>query len=93
MAAGQQRYQSVNVPILAIFAFPRELEPPASDDGSAQGSFQRMQTLRLKQRVDAFEAGLPSARVVRLPQATHYLFLSSELEVLRELEVFIASLR
>ena len=40
----------------------------------------------------AFEAGLPTARVVRVPRANHYVFLSNEADVLREMETFIGSL-
>jgi hypothetical protein len=40
----------------------------------------------------AFETGLPSARVVRLYDASHYVFRSNEADVLREMEAFIASL-
>ena len=41
----------------------------------------------------AFETGLPNARVVRIARANHYVFLSNEADVLREMETFIASLR
>jgi len=40
----------------------------------------------------AFETGLPSARVVRLPDATHYVFQSNEADVLHEMNAFIDSL-
>jgi alpha-beta hydrolase superfamily lysophospholipase len=40
----------------------------------------------------AFETGLPSARVVRLPHANHDVFQSNEADVLREMNAFIASL-
>ena len=41
----------------------------------------------------AFESGVPTARVVRIPNANHYVFLSHEADVLREMDAFIASLR
>ena len=40
----------------------------------------------------AFESGVPSARVVRLPHANHYVFFSNEADVLREMNAFVASL-
>ena len=40
----------------------------------------------------AFESGLPSARVVRLPHANHYVFQSNEADVLREMNAFIGAL-
>jgi non-heme chloroperoxidase len=35
---------------------------------------------------------MPSARVVRLRHADHYVFLSNEAEVLREMNAFLGSL-
>jgi non-heme chloroperoxidase len=43
-------------------------------------------------QVKAFEEGVPSARVVRVPYANHYLFLSNETVVLCEINAFIAKL-
>jgi hypothetical protein len=40
----------------------------------------------------AFEKGLPSARVVWLAHAGHYVFRSHEADVLREMNTFIAGL-
>jgi hypothetical protein len=39
-----------------------------------------------------FEAGLPSAHVVRLPNADHADFISNEAEVFREMTRFLANL-
>jgi pimeloyl-ACP methyl ester carboxylesterase len=39
-----------------------------------------------------FEAGVPSARVVRIPNASHYVFTSHRAEVLRELSAFVSKL-
>jgi non-heme chloroperoxidase len=36
---------------------------------------------------------LPSARVVRLPGANHYVFLSNEADVLREMRAFLSRLQ
>jgi len=38
----------------------------------------------------AFEKGLPSARVIWLAHADHYVFRSNEADVLREMNAFIA---
>jgi len=43
-------------------------------------------------QADAFKKGVPGARVVRFPKAPHYLFLSDEAAVLREIRAFIATL-
>jgi non-heme chloroperoxidase len=41
---------------------------------------------------DAFAAGVPSAHVVRIPNADHYVYLSNETEVVREMNDFLAKL-
>jgi hypothetical protein len=43
-------------------------------------------------QVAAFERQVPSAHVVRIPHATHYVFRSNEADVLREMNTFIATL-
>jgi len=40
----------------------------------------------------AFEAGVPSARVVRLADADHVVFMSNEADVLREMRAFFGQL-
>ncbi|HLJ49703.1 MAG TPA: alpha/beta hydrolase [Bryobacteraceae bacterium] len=45
------------------------------------------------EQVQAFEAGLPSARVVRLQHAEHYVFRSNEAEVVREMNSFLGSIK
>jgi hypothetical protein len=43
-------------------------------------------------RADAFEHGVPSARVVRIARASHVIFMSNEADVLREMNAFLGSL-
>jgi hypothetical protein len=40
----------------------------------------------------AFEHGVANARVVKLARANHYIFMSNEADVLRELRTFVAGL-
>lgn len=42
---------------------------------------------------EAFEKGVPTARVVRLPNADHYIFRSNEADVMREMNAFLAGLK
>jgi hypothetical protein len=47
-----------------------------------------------KERVaKAFEEGVPTARVVRMPNVSHDVFLTNEGDVLREMNTFIAVLK
>ena len=47
----------------------------------------------LERQATAIREGLPGARVVKLTPANHYVFLSNEADVLRELRAFAAGLR
>jgi pimeloyl-ACP methyl ester carboxylesterase len=43
-------------------------------------------------QIKAFEEGVPSARVVRIPYANHFVFLSNEAVVLCEINAFMSAL-
>jgi non-heme chloroperoxidase len=53
--------------------------------------FKTQEAVAAKQ-VTAFEKGLPAAKVVRIPNADHFVFVSNEADVLREMNAFIAGL-
>jgi hypothetical protein len=40
----------------------------------------------------AFERGVPGARAIRLANTSHYLFLTHEADVVREIAAFLATL-
>jgi pimeloyl-ACP methyl ester carboxylesterase len=75
--AGRQKYTHIPVPILAIYALP-----PGPGDVP----------IGTEAQAKAFEGGVPSARVVRLPHARHEVFSSNEEDVLREINAFIGRL-
>ena len=75
--AGRQKYTNIPIPILAIYALP-----PAPGD----------RPIGTEAQAAAFEAGVPSARVVRLPHARHEVYTSNEEDVLREMNAFIERL-
>ncbi|MBZ5601286.1 MAG: alpha/beta hydrolase [Acidobacteriia bacterium] len=95
--SGFRKYTEIRAPILAIFAIPHS-DPPwlttAKDDvrEKTQAFNQKFGTLAEKQ-VRAFEQGLPDAHVVRIPNAHHYVFMTNEADVLRELRAFIARIK
>lgn len=88
--AGVQKYTDVRVPALAIFAAPLTAPPPAKE-GAAPTAAEARAAAAFAQ-ANAFEKGIPSARVVRLPKANHYVFLSNEADVLREMNTFLSAL-
>jgi non-heme chloroperoxidase len=87
---GVQKYTKVPVPILAIFAVPADPSAAADEARRAEAV---ARSGKMAAQVKAFESGLPSARVVRIPNANHYVFLSNEADVLREMNTFIAGLK
>jgi non-heme chloroperoxidase len=89
---GEQKYTDVRVPVLAFFAVPHDMGPAFQGDPAARAAAEASDLARAGAQADAFEKGIPSARVVRLPHANHYVFLSNEAEVLGEMNAFIGRL-
>jgi non-heme chloroperoxidase len=89
---GQHKYTDIHVSCLAIFAVPHDPNsfPPMSPEMLAAAKARDLESTSAQAK--AFESGVPSARVVRLPNASHFVFRSNETDVLREMNTFIASL-
>jgi pimeloyl-ACP methyl ester carboxylesterase len=85
-------YSGVKVPVLAIFADPHDFGPLNGTDPTKRAERVAEDLARTSARADAFQAGNPTARVVRLPNADHFVFRSNEADVLRDMNVFIATL-
>ena len=88
--AGQQKYISVRVPTLAIFAAPHDFGPL-----SKQKEIRALRDAdleRVTQQSRAFQAAIPAAKVVLIPNADHFIFFSNEAEVLRDIDDFVAAL-
>jgi non-heme chloroperoxidase len=90
--AGEEKYTDIRVPILAIFALPHSGESRFQNDPAAHAAFEASDLTRTTAQANAIEKGIPSARVVRLPHASHFVFISNEADVLREINAFIGSL-
>jgi len=92
-----KKHGHIPVPALAIFAIPhvREAWMAKSADPAVRKAadtyFAKIDALAEKQ-ARAFEEGVPGARVIRL-RGMHYIFLSNESEVLREMRGFLAGLK
>jgi pimeloyl-ACP methyl ester carboxylesterase len=83
---GIRDYAGIKPPFLAFVPVPHQCQP-SCDTVFAKNDAARMTTL-----ADTLQAGYPNARVVRLPNANHYVFFSNEADVLREMHAFIAGL-
>jgi putative intracellular protease/amidase len=80
--AGVQSFSDIGVPALALCAMPAG-SPSTTDPGTA---------LRAAQQ-SAVEKHVPGARVVRVPGANHYVFITHEADVLREFGAFVNTLK
>jgi non-heme chloroperoxidase len=76
IVAGEQKYKDIHSQVLAIYSLPQEKVDSTHEEAQAK----------------AFEKGISSARVVRVPHANHYVFFSNEADVLREMRAFLADL-
>lgn len=97
MMMSVKRYTDIPVPALVIFAIPHVQEPWISKSTdtamgeAAKAYFTRIDALAEKQ-AKALEDGARTARVIRL-RSGHYIFLSNEADVLREMRAFLAGLK
>ena len=90
---GQRKYTEIRVPTLAIFALPHGAGPGTPTDPAARAAQEARELTITGAQVKAFEAGVPGAHVIRLPNANHYVFRSNEDDVLREMKVFLENLK
>ncbi|HST78895.1 MAG TPA: alpha/beta hydrolase, partial [Verrucomicrobiae bacterium] len=74
-----------------IFAVPHS-GGPASQDPQVRAAAEARDLANTTAQAKAFETGIPSAHVVRLAHANHYVFLSNEADILREMNSFLAGL-
>jgi hypothetical protein len=96
--AGMKKFTVIPVPALVIFGIPHGLgnwvdnstDPKVREAAKA---YSAALTVLTESQAKAFEGGVPIARVVRLRGAHHYVYLSNEADVLREMHSFLSGLR
>jgi pimeloyl-ACP methyl ester carboxylesterase len=86
---GERKYTSINGPVLGVIAISPK---PMIYDAAVLKAWTNSVALTTA-RANVFEAGVPSAHVVRLRDADHYVYRSNEADVLREMNAFMARLR
>jgi non-heme chloroperoxidase len=92
IVSGTMKFTSIRVPVMAIFATPKDIGNMMKDNPKARAEFLAFNTRGNEQQAAAFERQIPGSHVVRIPNANHYVFISNEAEVLREMNDFITSL-
>lgn len=92
-------YASIRVPVLAFFGVPPTMEEliqkykPQNETEQAAIELTRAGdlTIRARHKVDLL-VGVPTARVVEVPSANWYIFLSNPTELMVEMRTFLAGL-
>ena len=88
---GEQKYTQIPVSILSIVACPHNFDD-LRDKPEIEAALVAEDSARCTSQADAFEAGVPTAHIVRLRNADHYVFKSNESDVIREMNAFLAGL-
>jgi non-heme chloroperoxidase len=94
-SAGAMRFTAIPGPVLAVFSSPHGLGPWAQGQGIDRDqveAFFRFDANMTERQARWVERQVPGARVIRLPRASHYMFLSDGDDVSRECTAFIRAL-
>jgi non-heme chloroperoxidase len=89
---GAEKYTSIPVPVLAIFACPHDWNHFFPNDPQRRAARLAADTAACSARAEAFARGVPTARVVRIPNADHYVHRSNEAQVIDEMKKFLGTL-
>jgi len=102
IGAGEKRrdYSNIRVPVLAISESPpptsldqlrpEDPQPRTDEERAALLAFGKATKVYIDRWVGNLRRGVPDARLVELPGAGHYVFLTRQDEVLREIHTFVA---
>lgn len=92
LLAGAKSFKGpIDVPILSIFAYPRNYSHMPPEQRTPE-------KIKANNAVDdaeinAFASGLPTAKIIRIANADHFVYLSNQDEVVRDINAFIAGLK
>lgn len=89
---GEQKFGRVRCPVLAIYADPHSFGEQFKGRPEALKAAQDKDRSETSAQADAFSRGNPQAVVVRIPNASHFIFQSNESEVIAALDAFVATL-
>jgi pimeloyl-ACP methyl ester carboxylesterase len=94
------KYANIHAPMLAILALPlpldeqlKKYQPRTADQRAAMEQKYAVGEAFTKRTVHDLRAGDPNARIVTLPGASTYIFLSNENDTVREIRSFVGGLQ
>jgi len=93
-----KKYTAIPAPALVIFANPHSQgswvdDNPDPSVRAAAKAYSTALAALVERQEKAVENGVPGAHVITLPGAHHYVFLSNEADVLREMRAFLGSMK
>ena len=87
----EERFYSIETPLLAIFSYPSAPYPSQTSDPAKLAAYRAAETSREESQIAIFREQL-HAKVIVIPNGTHYVFLSREEEVISQIGDFVNSL-
>lgn len=89
-----EKISTIHAPVLAICALPHApVKQPDTDAARAKAKLAaRFELEFIGGEIKAFEAAVPSARVIRIPNASHAIYRSNEADVMRNINAFATTL-
>lgn len=87
----EERFTSIDTPLLAIFSYPSAPYPSQTKDPERLAAYRAAEKTRKEAQIDIFRKQ-PHAKVFMMPNATHYIFLSQEAEVISQIARFVEGL-
>lgn len=87
----EERFRSIDTPLLALFSYPSAPYPSQTSDPAKLRAYRAAETSRKEAQIKIFREQ-PHAKVVVIPNATHYIFLSREAQVITLIDEFVNSL-
>ena len=79
------------MPVLAIFANPHTLEPLPHSNASETAAMARYLSDHTITFMHAFQMDVPTAQVISIPNADHYIYKSNDADVLKNIDFFMAA--
>jgi pimeloyl-ACP methyl ester carboxylesterase len=98
LITGAKKYTAIPVPALVIFANPHSQGIWVDENTNplvqtAAKTYSTALEALTERQEKSVENGVPTVHVITLQGANHYVFLSNEAEVLKDIHAFVASLR
>jgi pimeloyl-ACP methyl ester carboxylesterase len=87
----EERFSSIDTPLLAVFSYPSASYPSQTTDPAKLAAYRAAETSREEAQFAIFREQA-HAKIVVIPNATHFIFLSREEEVISHITDFVNSL-